>query len=212
MTNMKDSVSLPTDFGVDLNFALSHITVMPAIRGSHNGYETDFSEAPAIVVRCPDEMISQSRVQGGAFQQMGVLNVGDSWFGLVYLYDGNHLATALFDLGAPEGQAVLRFALANDQFRLLMVGETDQVLSVHVLTEAMRNGLLKASSAREAGLSNFSGAVTTVKEGYAKSATWRGFGIDPMLLKSLTMSLCLSSDIPSGGGWRDIARHEESVH
>jgi hypothetical protein len=75
MTNMKDSTSLPTEFGVDLKFALSDICLMPAVCGSQNGEEREFEEAPTIVVRCPDAMISACRAQGGAHQKMGVMEL-----------------------------------------------------------------------------------------------------------------------------------------
>jgi len=184
--------AIPTDFGINLQFALAGILTLPAANGFNAAGSRAFTEGPALVLRCPDAMVAENRQQGGSQAQLATINIGGAaTLGVALAYSHRHVAVAAFDLGDRESLRLMRFAAKAGEMRIILRGESDSALIIPPLDCGSRD--IVSSSTSALSMAGYMDALIGLKNLFRREETWTEMGVDARSLESLTLSVCLGA-------------------
>lgn len=180
-----------TNFGCPLQLCSTSFRTMRAMKVVVPGGEKMLDASNVIVMAAPAAMLRAGRRNDGSNTRHGWMRNGNEMVGLSMAYIDRHFAVAIYDLGEPQAQEMARLALAEDCTRFMLCHGDEEVLVTPSLTADCRMAYEEAQVARPASFASFMRATASLTQSFTLAETFSGMGLDPDLLRSVSVSVCL---------------------
>lgn len=184
-------MTLETSLGCPLQLCSTNFKTMRAMKVVVPGGEKMLDSSNVIAMAAPVAMLRAGRRNDGSNTRQGWMRNGHEMVGLSMAYIDRHFAVAIYDLGEPLVQEMARLALAEDCTRFMLCHGDEEVLVTPSLTADCRMAYEEAQAARPASFASFMRATASLTQSFTLAETFSGMGLDPDLLRSVSVSVCL---------------------
>lgn len=184
-------MTLETSFGCPLQLCSTSFKTMRAMKVVVPGGAKMLDASSVVAMAAPVAMLRAGRRNDGSNTRHGWMRNGDEMVGLSMAYIDRHFAVAIHDLGEPQAQEMARLALAEDCTRFMLCHGEEEVLVTPSLTADCRMAYQEAQVARPASFASFMRATASLTRSFTLAETYSGMGLDPALLRSVTVSVCV---------------------
>jgi hypothetical protein len=187
-----------TSFGATFTMTPTSLVCIPAAEPHSPSVNGNTSAIPLLQLWAPDELLVEGFGQSTSFARLGFMKRDAMRIGVAMAYTAGHYAMVMYDHGEPEVKEMSQHLLAKGRAHLVLRSEDHFTLPVVTLTEPMRQSLQASiEQASPSAFSEFVDAIADTRDALQTADTYRAMGVDPLGLRSVTLSVCVP---PRGQG------------